>query len=292
MPDAQLESPYLWSPSQLQSTLATDAVHILDVRLGEDYAMGHLPGAIHFSTYALNTYDTDPAPLRSFTHMWAFLLAQRGLTPAQTVVVCGQQTDMNAARAFWFLEYLGYPRVYVLDGGIDAWQRDGGRITQTAQSPKATHCEYTVQPDLVATHADVTSAICDADTLIIDTRSRAEWLAEDARAKRNGSVPGAIHQDWRHHLRTDGRMRTQEQLRQLFSDCGAFEHRRVIAFCNTGYRSAHAYLALRGLGHANVRNYIGSWQEWGNRDGCAVVVPNPEDEIASPARLQIPHHER
>lgn len=260
-----------WTPTQLRDASDDANLKVIDVRLGEQYAAGHIPGAIHFSTYALNTYDTDPAPLKSFTHMWAFLLAQRGIEPANEVVVYEDTSGMNAARALWFLEYLGYTRVHLLDGGLDAWRKQDYPVTRDAQAPKPVACEYTVQPERVASYLDVLDAIDDVHTVILDTRSAAEFDGSDARAARNGHIPNSVHQDWRTHLAEDGSLLDAQTLHELFTNCGCTPDKRVIALCNTGYRSAHAYWVLRLLGHPDVRNYVGSWQEWGNREGCPVV---------------------
>jgi thiosulfate/3-mercaptopyruvate sulfurtransferase len=292
--DQYVNPRLLCTPATMSDPSADGATKVLDVRLGEEYAQGHIPGAIHFSTYALNTYDTDPAPLRSFTHMWAFLLAQRGLHPGLPVVVYGNTSDMNAARAFWFLEYLGYENVRLLDGGMEAWQRAGGRPTHDAAPSKPGACRYAAQSSRVATYADVLAAISDPEALIIDSRSRAEWAGDDARAQRNGTIPSAVHLDWRHHLRSDGTFRPAAELDALFAELGLTQKRRVIAFCNTGYRSAHAYLALRLLGHGDVRNYVGSWQEWGTREDCPVVVPASSEPATARAhaRPDVPDRER
>ena len=190
-----------WTPVQLNDALNSTTfdegnLKVMDVRVGEDYATGHIPGAIHFSTYALNTYDTDPAPLRSFTHMWAFLLAQRGIGPQHELVVYEDSSGMNAARALWFLEYLGYENVRVLDGGLNAWREQGYGTTQAAQAPKPIACDYEVQPHRVATYLDVLDAIDNPDAVILDTRSAAEFDGTDGRAARNGHVPTSIHQDY------------------------------------------------------------------------------------------------
>jgi thiosulfate/3-mercaptopyruvate sulfurtransferase len=263
----------LWTASQLKDRMGANDLRILDVRLGEEYAMGHIPGAIHFSTYALNTYDTDPAPLRSFTHMWAFLLSQRGIGPQHEVVVCGNNSGMNAARAFWFLEYLGYERVHLLDGGYTHWRDDGHTTTRDAVAPKSVACTYHTRTARVASYLDVLGSIDEPSAVILDTRSRAEWDGSDGRAERNGTIPSAVHQDWRAHLATDGRLKPAAELSALFDEIGCGHDKRVIPFCNTGYRSAHAYVVLRLLGHPDVRNYVGSWQEWGNRAECPVVIP-------------------
>ena len=266
-----------WTPAQLNDALHSNAtdhrdLKIVDVRLGEDYAIGHITGAIHFSTYALNTYDTDPAPLRSFTHMWAFLLSQRGIGPQHELVVYEESSGMNAARALWFLEYLGYEHVHVLDGGLKAWCEQGYDMTQIAQAPKPIACQYEVQAGRVATYLDVLDAINNPDVIILDTRSAAEFDGSDGRAARNGHVPTSIHQDWRTHLDDKGRLLDAQTLSGLFNGAGCTPEKRVIALCNTGYRSAHAYWVLRLLGYPDVRNYVGSWQEWGNREECPVVT--------------------
>ena len=109
--------------------------------------------------------------------------------------------------------------------------------------------------------------------VILDTRSEKEWLGTDRRATRGGTIPSAVHIDWENHLTADGKLKQADALRTMFEARGVTADREVLAFCNTGYRSAHAYLVLRMLGYPRVRNYVGSWQEWGNRASCPVVAP-------------------
>lgn len=263
----------LWTPARLAEQLAERRLTVIDVRVGEAYAQGHIPGACHFSVYGLNTYDTDEAPLRSFTRMWAFLLGQCGVSADHTIVVYEDLTGQAAARAFWFLEYLGHRDSHVLDGGLAAWKAAGQPVTRDAALPRPTTFRDRPVRERVATYRDVLEAIGQPDRVILDTRSRAEWQGTDKRAARNGTVPGAVHQEWLAHLAPDGRLRPPEELAALFAARGITPDREIIPFCNTGYRSAHAYLALRRLGFPRVRNYVGSWQEWGNREGCPVVVP-------------------
>ncbi len=266
-------APLLWDPAALAARLADEDLVVLDVRRGEHYANGHVPGARHFSVYGVNTYDSDPAPLASFTRMWAFQLAGAGIRREDTVVVCGEITDESAARAFWFLEYLGHERVAVLDGGVRAWEAAGRPLTHQATPPKAGAYPCEAVMSVCAAWSDVAAAIDDPPTVILDTRSDREWYGEDARgAARAGAVPGAVHLEWTHNLDDRGRMLGPETLRERYASVGITTATPVIAYCNTGYRSAHAYLALRLLGHPDVRNYVASWQEWGNRMECPVVV--------------------
>ena len=272
MSSAAPASP-LWDPATLAARLDDERLVVLDVRRGERYANGHLPGARHFSVYGINTYDSDPAPLASFTRMWAFQIAGAGIRREDQVVVCSEFTDESAARAFWFLEYLGHERVAVLDGGVRAWEAAGHPLTHEATAPKASAYPCRTVQSVCATRADLIAAIDDPSTVILDTRTDGEWYGEDARgAARAGAVPNAVHLEWVRNLDGKGRMLDEDALRQRYASVGITCETPVIAYCNTGYRSAHAYLALRLLGHRNVRNYIASWQEWGNRMECPIVV--------------------
>jgi thiosulfate/3-mercaptopyruvate sulfurtransferase len=262
------------SSAELAARLGSPGLKIVDVRVGEQFAMGHIPDAIHFSVYGVNTYDTDEAPLSSFTHMWAFLLGLRGIESGDTIVVYDDISGMSAARAFWFLEYLGHGDVHLLDGGFVRWRDSGHPVSRDAIAPKASSFEYAAVRERVATHRDMLDAIDAPDKVILDTRSEKEWLGTDRRAARGGTIPSAVHIDWENHLTEDGRLKPADELRALFDARGVTADKEILAFCNTGYRSAHAYLVLRLLGYPRVRNYVSSWQEWGNRDGCPVVVPD------------------
>jgi thiosulfate/3-mercaptopyruvate sulfurtransferase len=271
---AGYENPdLLWSREELRDRLDDPSLRLIDVRPGERFAMGHIPGARHFDIYAVNCDDTDDAPLQSFTRMWAFLLGRRGVSFDDTIVFCGQITGMTAARGFWFLEYLGHRNVHVLDGGYSGWEAAGLPVTRDATVPTPSPFSYRADTSRLATHHDVRATIGAPDRVILDTRARAEWRGEDRRAARGGTVPGSVHLEWVNHLTPEGGMKPAPELRALFDAHGVTADKEVIALCQTGYRSAHAYLALRLLGYPKVRNYLGSWNEWGNREGLPVAVP-------------------
>jgi thiosulfate/3-mercaptopyruvate sulfurtransferase len=268
------EPGLVWDIAGLQARLGSSALKVIDVRVGEDFAMGHIPGAVHFSVYGVNTYDTDQAPLASFARMWAVLVGMRGITMDDTIVVYDDISGMSAARAFWFLEYLGHGDVHLLDGGFNGWREAGLPVSRDAEAPKASAFDFTAVPESVATYRDMLDAIDAPDKVILDTRSEKEWRGSDRRAARGGTIPSAVHLDWENHLTADGKLKALDALQTMFDARGVTPDKEVLAFCNTGYRSAHAYLVLRMLGYPRVRNYVGSWQEWGNRDGCPVEVPD------------------
>lgn len=263
----------LWTPRQLHDRLDDPMVKVVDVRPGERYAMGHIRGARHFAIYAMNCDDTDDAPLNSFVRMWAFLLGNRGVSFDDTIVFCGEMTGMTATRAFWFLEYLGHRDVHVVDGGWKAWERAGLPATRDAAPAAAAPFRYAPVRERLATYKDVLAAIEAPDGLILDTRSRKEYLGEDVRAARGGAIPGAVHWEWTENLDKSGEMKPADDLRRQFEAVGATPEKEIVAYCQTGYRSAHSYMALRLLGYERVRNYLGSWREWGDKTTLPIDGP-------------------
>lgn len=264
----------LWSAKFLNARLGQSNLKIIDTRPAEAFAKGRIPGARHFDLYFVNTDDTDPAPLKSFTRMWANLLGWRGVKETDTIVFYGEFTDMCAARGFWFTEYLGHADVHVLDGGITAWGDAGLALETKSDPPKPTKFAFNPSMETVATYSSVLDAIDDPECVIIDNRSREEFMGTDKRALHSGAIPTAKHRDWEDlYDKKSGCMKDADELRSAFETVEALPEKEITLYCNTGYRSAHAYLALRLLNYPRIRNYVGSWQEWGNRDGLPIWKP-------------------
>ncbi len=265
-------SKLLWSTQDLAKRLQSPGISVVDTRPAELFAGGRIPGARHFDPYFVNCDDTSERPLASFTRMWANMLGWRGVKPGDTLVFYGAFTDMCAARGFWFAEYLGHKDVHVLDGGFGAWRERGLPIEQSSQPPAPAKYPFSAEPDRVATFQSVMDAIGSDGRVILDNRSRAEFTGEDRRAKHGGAIPSARHCDWENlYDPATGRMKSPESLAKILKAAGATPEKEIIVYCNTGYRSAHAYLAMRALGYPRIRNYVGSWQEWGNRDDLPIV---------------------
>ena len=269
-----VNSDLLWSTETLRERLGRPGLSIIDTRPAEMFAKDRIPGARHFDLYFVNTDDTDPAPLAAFTRMWANLLGWRGVRSSDTIVFYGEFTDMCAARGFWFAEYLGNADVHVLDGGMAAWSAAGLAVETASDAPKPVKFAIDPVADSVATYRGILDTLDDPDCVIVDNRSREEFVGTDRRARHGGAIPGAKHRDWEDLYDHDsGCMKSADQLRALFETLGATPDKDITLYCNTGYRSAHAYLALRLLDYPRVRNYVGSWQEWGNRDGLPIWNP-------------------
>jgi thiosulfate/3-mercaptopyruvate sulfurtransferase len=264
----------LASPRELDAALKGDRKPlVIDVRAAEDFARGHIPGAIHLDLWGLSLIDTDPAPLKAFMWIIDHLFNLRGVSASAPVVVYEENSGMRAARAFWFLEYFGHQHAQVLDGGFAAWTQAGMPVTQeTAPPPKSTWTG-TPRPDTVATWRDVRDRLGRAGTVIIDTRSDGEYSGKMVRAKRGGKIPGAVHVEWTRNLGNDGAFKPADDLRKMYEAAGVTPDKEVITYCQGGYRAAHGYLALRLLGYPRVRNYTGSWKEWGDREDLPVETP-------------------
>ena len=255
---------------------------IIDLRPAEEFAAGHIPGAVHLDLWGVSLIDTSEAPLRAFMWMIGHLFSLRGVTPDRPVVVYEQDSGMRAARAFWFLEYLGHPNVSVLDGGFKAWKRASLPVTTDVVPPVPSTWHGTPDASRLATWQQVRDRLGRPETAIVDTRSDEEYFGEAVRAKRGGAVPGAVHLEWTNNLDADGRYKPARDLRAMYAAQGITPDREVVTYCQGGYRAAHSYLALRLLGFPNVRNYTGSWKEWGDREDLPIERTSRPRPVGEP----------
>jgi len=246
---------------------------IIDLRPPEDFASGHIPGAVHLDLWGVSLIDTDPAPLKAFMWMIDHLFNLRGVTADTPVVVYDDQSGLRAARAFWFLEYFGHPKVQLLDGGFNAWVTGRFPVTRESAAPPKSTWSGTPQEHTIATWRDVHARLGNPGVVLLDTRTDGEWNGTTVRAKRGGRIPGAVHVEWTRNLGPDGAFKPAAELRQMYEQAGVTPEKEVVTYCQGGYRAAHSYLALRLLGYPRVRNYTGSWKEWGDRPEVPVERP-------------------
>jgi thiosulfate/3-mercaptopyruvate sulfurtransferase len=261
----------LVTPASLAAQLAGETPpRLIDLRPAEIFAHGHIRAAAHLDLWGVSLIDTDEAPLRAFMWMIGHLFSLRGVTPDCPVVVYEDDSGIRAARAFWLLEYLGHPSVRLLDGGFKAWTAAGLPVTTEGNPAQPSQWHGTARPDRLATWRQVLDRLGNPATTILDTRSEAEYFAEEVRAKRGGAIPGAVHLEWKRNLADEGTFKTVSELASMYSAAGVTPDREVVTYCQGGYRAAHTYVALRVLGYPRVRNYTGSWKEWGDRDDVPV----------------------
>lgn len=248
---------------------------LIDLRPAEQFATGHLPGAVHLDLFGISLIDTSPEPLRAFLWIIEHLLATRGVAADRLVVVYDDQIGPRAARAYWFLEFFGHANVRVLDGGFGSWSRAGFEVSTTAEAPVATEWTGTRETERLATWIDISdrlaagkvgaAATAPDAVAIVDARTDGEYCGTTVRAARGGRVPHAVHVEWTRNVDANGEMKPAAELRAMYEAAGVTPDREIVTYCQGGYRAAHAYLALRLLGYPRVKNYLGSWNEWGNR---------------------------
>ncbi len=274
---------YLIDTLELSERLG--AVTLIDLRPAEDFALGHIEGSKHLDIYGVSLNDSSDIPLNAFLAIFRTLFGIRSVSQDKPVVIYDHETGERAARAVWLLAVLGHRGVRILDGGTQAWIASGRRLVQLAAAPQPvnpanappTPPPYRGTPDLelLATRFDVHRAIDDEQTIIVDVRRESEYRGTEKRARRVGTVPGAVHIFWRDHLDSKGAFRPAQEIRDLYLSRGVTPDKTIIPVCQGGYRSANTFLALKSLGYPRVRNYVASWGEWGNRADSKIIIPDP-----------------
>jgi thiosulfate/3-mercaptopyruvate sulfurtransferase len=244
------------------------------------YDSGHLPGAVAWTWQSqLNDPLRRDIPDRK---AFAALLSGAGLTPRTTVVLYGDNNNWFAAFAFWLLQLYGHSRVKLMDGGRAKWTAEGRPLVTERRpvTPSRYPVPKRVKAALRAKRPDVERALASRRTALVDVRSPAEYVGDILAppglletAQRPGHIPGAINVPWAQAVAADGTFKPREELERLYRDAGVINGQSdVIAYCRIGERSSHTWFALKYLlGVKKVRNYDGSWTEWGNLVGAPIA---------------------
>ena len=272
---------YLITTPELTSRL--NDVTLIDLRPAEDFAVGHIPGSTHVDIYGVSLNDSSEAPLNSFLAIFRVLFGSRGVRVDRPVVIYDYESGERASRAVWLLAVLGHPDVRLLDGGSEGWVRAGQPLVRLESAPPPVDPERapptpppfrgTMNMDFLATRFDVERAIDDPGAVIVDVRRESEYRGTEKRARRVGTIPGAVHLFWRDHLDAHGALRSPREIRALYEAKGITPDKTVIPLCHGSYRSASTFIALKSLGYPKVRNYVSAWGEWGNREDTRIAVP-------------------
>lgn len=242
------------------------------------YSAGHIPGAVQvdWMTNFLDPVIRDLITPSSF----ARLCSNLGITPETMVIFYGDQSNWWACHALWVFHYFGHTRCCIMDGGRAKWLNERKPISWDV--PSYTPTEYpvpTVNKTIRAWRDDVLDHIRQGKKLV-DVRSKAEYdglMTHPAdypteAAMRAGHIPGAVNIPWGTAVRSDGTFKPADELRQIYCTEGGLDPSDdIIVYCRIGERSSHTWFVLRFLlGFRTVRNYDGSWTEWGNSVGVPI----------------------
>ncbi|MFH7322557.1 sulfurtransferase [Aeromicrobium sp. JJY06] len=269
----------------VEDHLNDDGVVLIEVDEDvEAYDKGHIPGAIKLDWKK----DLQDGVRHDFVSKERLeqLLSEKGVSNDDTVVFYGGNNNWFAAYAYWYLTYYGHQNLRLLDGGRKKWELDSRELTDEVPSRAAT--TYTAQEpneDIRAYRDEVVEAIGTKN--LIDVRSPDEFagrllapahLPQEA-AQIGGHIPTAGNVPWSKAANDDGTFRKDEELQSLYADAGLDQGKDTIAYCRIGERSSHTWFVLSEiLGYSNVKNYDGSWSEYGSLRGVPVAVGDEPGE--------------
>jgi thiosulfate/3-mercaptopyruvate sulfurtransferase len=236
------------------------------------YDEGHIPGAVklHWREDLQDPVERDLVDRETFEKV----LGERGIENDTTVVLYGDKNNWFAAYAYWYLKTYGHGDVRILDGGRQKWIDEGREITDDAPSSSRKQYKASERDESIRAYRDqVREGLGANERALVDVRSPGEYAGdliappgyEQEGAQRGGHIPTAASIPWASAVQDDGTFKTADALRELYGGKGITPEKEVTAYCRIGERSAHTWFVLRELlGYEKVRNYDGSWTEWGN----------------------------
>ncbi len=273
MGDSKYAKDVLVSTDWLAGHLNDGGLVVAEVDESPDlYEEGHVPGAVK-----LHWKDDLQDPIeRELIDKAAFeqLMSSCGISNTTTVVVYGDKNNWFAAYAYWYLKIYGHQHVRILDGGRQKWIDEGHELTTDVPAPGSATYSAGERDESIRIYRDeVLAGLGQNDVALVDVRSAQEYSGElmappgyeQEGASRTGHIPGAQSVPWATAVHDDGTFRSSADLHELYSGKGVTSDKEVRAYCRIGERSAHTWFVLHELlGYPTVRNYDGSWIEWGN----------------------------
>jgi thiosulfate/3-mercaptopyruvate sulfurtransferase len=264
-----------WAESNL------NAPNTVFVEVDEDtsaYDTGHIAGAVKLDWRK----DLQDPVIRDFvdTEQFSKLLSERGISNDDTVILYGGNNNWFAAYAYWYFKLYGHDNVKLLDGGRKKWELDGRKLSSDAVHRDST--SYTAKAPnnkIRAFRDEVLAAIGEKN--LVDVRSPDEFSGKilapahlpQEQSQRAGHIPSAINVPWSKAANEDGTFKPDDDLKKLYAEAGLDDSKETIAYCRIGERSSHTWFVLRELlGHGKVKNYDGSWTEYGSLVGAPIEL--------------------
>jgi thiosulfate/3-mercaptopyruvate sulfurtransferase len=265
------------------------AAHLSDVRVVDaswympdekreperEFEAGHIPGAVFFDIDAIADRATDLPHMMPPPEEFARAVGALGIGDSDTVVVYDGSGIFSAPRAWWALRSMGHASVFVLDGGLPKWKREGRPVVSGRATPRAARFAAKPAAALARDYQAVLRHLKAGDAQIVDARSASRFTGAEKEPRpglKSGHMPGAVNLHWRALLNHDNTLKDDQSLRRLFAEKGIDLRAPIVTSCGSGISAAILMLGLEKLGAADVALYDGSWAEWGGREGAPVAT--------------------
>jgi thiosulfate/3-mercaptopyruvate sulfurtransferase len=267
----------LVSTEWLASHLDDPGIRIVDMRRAAgEYEAGHVPKAVHLASDDIRNAGAPPTFLPTQAEFEA-LMGRLGVGNATRVIAYDERGGIYAARLWWILNHFGHGNVALLDGGWLKWKAEQRATTTDVSKPTAASFRAKPNPRWVATADDVKGAIGKRGIKIVDARTQGEIDGKDLRGiRRGGYIASSVPLYWEDLLDPATKaFKPAAELERLFTERGLAPSDEIITYCQVGMRASVDLFALHLMGYDKLRNYYGSWEEWGNRDDTPIETKKP-----------------
>jgi len=250
----------LTSTTELKKIIDDPNLILIVTRSFQEYSQGHITNAVNLDLFSFHWIDTSQNGISSFNEQFEKIFSQVGVSEEKKVVFYDNVSGMLAARGVWLLEYLSHHNVSMLDGGFIKWKNEERTWDTIPVANMYANFSAKPNPKVLAGFEYVLDNL-DKIT-ILDARSKEEFDGKLVRAARGGHIPTSTNIDYTENIANDGTLKSNEELSKLYQMPKDTE---IVTYCQGAYRAANTFLALKKIGFTNVKVYLGSWGEWGNK---------------------------
>ena len=283
----------LIDPAQLSQLMNDGPVVVIDTRAPEEYAAGHIPGAVNIREIFTYLATSTPEGIEAMHQTFVDLLGAAGLSGPERAVF--YEDAMNngygqSCRGYFLLKYLGYDHVSILHGGLQAWTDAGMPLTTEASAPEKKTFPLHIDSSMMLTTAEMLASLDDPSIVKLDVRDWEEWIGESSSpygkdfAPRKGRIPDAVLIEWYTLMKPGGgapMFKSQEEIKDIAAQVGITPETPVNIYCFKGARASNTFVALSEAGIKNLKIYFSSWNEW-SRDP-ALPIEEGAPDMARPA---------
>jgi thiosulfate/3-mercaptopyruvate sulfurtransferase len=264
----------IYTPGEANEKLVHGEATLVDVREAEEYAKGHIPGAVNipemFTTLSMTTLEG----LKEMQDIFVPLFRNAGIRDDQTVIVYEESLNTRyggSCRGYFQLSLMGHSDVGIIGGGFAQWKHDGLPVTTETTATTSSGFESNIQKNMLATMDEVVAALENPGVKLLDNRDEDEWQGYSSSpygidfAPRKGRIPGACWVEWYRFMDPGTEIqhfKSPDEIRAICAQVGLYPDDDIIIYCFKGARAANTYIALKMAGFKHIRNYYGSWNEW------------------------------